>query len=120
MRNVDEIIRDIDLCIKNLNYLPGIKSKWEAELPGIDPETRPQGYSNHLEALRQQEAAFAAETARLTSLKAEKWLASTGIRDKETLELLKETLRSASAAITKELKRIDETDDNAKEAPELF
>ena len=120
MRNVDEIVQDIDYCIENLKYLSVVNSKWKEELSGIDPVNRPQGYANHIEALRQQEVAFTSETSRLTALKAEQWLTSTGIRDRAGLELLKETLRSVSAAITKELKRIQEIDDNAKEAPGLF
>lgn len=120
MRNVNEIVQDIDYCIENLNYLSGINTKWKAELSGIDPVNRPQGYANHIEALRQQEVAFESETSRLKSLKAEQWLASTGIRDKAGLEQLRETLKSVSAAITKELKRIQEIEDHAKEASGLF
>lgn len=126
MRNVDELTAEIDECVAGLYYLVKVNDKWKAELPSIDPSTRPQGYANHLEALRQQAASFDQTVDRLTALKAAQWLSSLKMMDSpEKLEALKSVLQAASRAVTKRLKELgvavkDDDDKPAKEAPELF
>lgn len=118
MRTVEEIRADIDACYANLSHLVQVNAKWTNELPNIDPDKRPVGYSNQIEGIRQQETAFASESRRLVSLSAEEWVSSIGPLELIDLEYLKEVLKSASEVIKKEIKLMQESSE--KEETVLF
>lgn len=108
MRTVEEIRADIDACYANLNHLVRVNSKWTTELPSIDRETRPVGYANQVEGIRQQETAFSSESKRLIVLKAEEWLSSLGHLESNDLDSLKDALKAASELVKRELKSVQD------------
>lgn len=116
MRKVEEVISDIGYCIDNLKHLVRVNEKWTTDLSSIDKESRPVGYANQLEGIRQQERAFKSESNRLIALEAEQWLSSLGELNKKELESLKALLKSASAEVQKRLKAFEKdsgTEDNS-------
>ena len=102
MRTVEEVREDIDACFENLSHLCKINSQWREVLPNIDPVTRPLGFSNQQEGIKQQEDAFISESKRLIILKAEEWLASISpleINDLEEIKAIHEAKDGTGSAL---------------------
>ena len=108
MRTPEEIQREADICLKNLNYLVKVNERWRAELPTIDKAVRPVGYANQIEGIRTQEVAAGTEADRYIELMAEKWTSQFRELSLEELSALSEMLKRASRVLAKEIKSREE------------